>query len=99
MAHFSVTDSRVASQLQVRFVSAENPSLVHNLLPSVAAILLQIKLAISNLDPRPARLAADWQRCVRVLCYGGVKLTSVDRILRRSRWRASKELLLLTGGG
>ncbi|THH27905.1 hypothetical protein EUX98_g6282 [Antrodiella citrinella] len=27
---------------------------------SIPAILLQIKLAISNLDPRPARLAANW---------------------------------------
>ncbi|KAI0086019.1 hypothetical protein BDY19DRAFT_962578 [Irpex rosettiformis] len=29
---------------------------------SISAILLQIKLAISNLDPRPARLAANWDR-------------------------------------
>ena len=27
---------------------------------SIAAVLLQIKLAISNLDPRPARLAPNW---------------------------------------
>jgi len=33
-------------------------------LPSynISSVLLQIKLAISNLDPCPARLAADWQR-------------------------------------
>jgi len=33
-------------------------------LPSynISAVLLQIRLAISNLDPRPARLAADWKR-------------------------------------
>ncbi|EIN06501.1 hypothetical protein PUNSTDRAFT_115057 [Punctularia strigosozonata HHB-11173 SS5] len=29
---------------------------------SISAVLLQIKLAISNLDPRPARLANDWDR-------------------------------------
>ncbi|KAF8880314.1 hypothetical protein BD779DRAFT_1549574 [Infundibulicybe gibba] len=29
---------------------------------SIPAVLMQIKLAISNLDPRPARLAYDWQR-------------------------------------
>ncbi|KAJ7127952.1 hypothetical protein C8R44DRAFT_979448 [Mycena epipterygia] len=27
---------------------------------SISAVLMQIKLAISNLDPRPARLAANW---------------------------------------
>lgn len=27
---------------------------------SISAILLQIKLAISNLDPKPARLASNW---------------------------------------
>jgi len=29
---------------------------------SIAAVLLQVKLAISNLDPRPARLSADYDR-------------------------------------
>ncbi|KZT05739.1 uncharacterized protein LAESUDRAFT_726677 [Laetiporus sulphureus 93-53] len=29
---------------------------------SISAILLQIKLAISNLDPRPARLASNWDQ-------------------------------------
>lgn len=29
---------------------------------SIAAVLLQIKLAISNLEPRPARLASNWDR-------------------------------------
>ncbi|KAI0073974.1 hypothetical protein K474DRAFT_119925 [Panus rudis PR-1116 ss-1] len=29
---------------------------------SIPAILLQIRLAISNLDPRPARLASNWQQ-------------------------------------
>ena len=35
-------------------------------LPSytIPAVLMQIKLAISNLEPRPARLASDWQRWV-----------------------------------
>ncbi len=28
--------------------------------PSISAILLQIKLAISNLDPKPARLSPNW---------------------------------------
>lgn len=28
--------------------------------PSISAVLLQIKLAISNLEPRPARLAQNW---------------------------------------
>ncbi|KAJ6550837.1 hypothetical protein DFH09DRAFT_1039150 [Mycena vulgaris] len=29
---------------------------------SISAVLMQIKLAISNLDPKPARLAANWQQ-------------------------------------
>jgi ubiquitin-conjugating enzyme E2 Q len=29
---------------------------------SISAVLLQIKLAISNLDPRPARLANNWNQ-------------------------------------
>ncbi|KAK0467149.1 uncharacterized protein EV420DRAFT_1507476 [Desarmillaria tabescens] len=29
---------------------------------SIPAVIMQIKLAISNLDPRPARLAKDWHR-------------------------------------
>lgn len=29
---------------------------------SIPSILLQIKLAISNLDPRPAKLATNWQQ-------------------------------------
>ncbi|KAF8641742.1 hypothetical protein AX16_009819 [Volvariella volvacea WC 439] len=29
---------------------------------SIPAVLMQIKLAISNLDPRPARLSQDWKR-------------------------------------
>ncbi|EKM50995.1 uncharacterized protein PHACADRAFT_151428 [Phanerochaete carnosa HHB-10118-sp] len=29
---------------------------------SISAVLLQIRLAISNLDPRPARLASNWDR-------------------------------------
>ncbi|KAM5545525.1 hypothetical protein V8D89_000563 [Ganoderma adspersum] len=29
---------------------------------SISAILIQIKLAISNLDPKPARLASNWDR-------------------------------------
>jgi ubiquitin-conjugating enzyme E2 Q len=31
---------------------------------SISAVLLQIRLAISNLDPRPARLAQNWQLSV-----------------------------------
>ena len=27
---------------------------------SIPAVLLQIKMAISNLDPKPARLAQNW---------------------------------------
>lgn len=27
---------------------------------SIPAVILQIKMAISNLDPKPARLARDW---------------------------------------
>jgi ubiquitin-conjugating enzyme E2 Q len=27
---------------------------------SISAVLMQIKLAISNLDPKPARLASNW---------------------------------------
>ncbi|KAF9058500.1 hypothetical protein BDP27DRAFT_1432642 [Rhodocollybia butyracea] len=34
---------------------------------SIASVLLQIKLAISNLDPRPARLAANWNQPYGVL--------------------------------
>lgn len=33
---------------------------------SIPAILLQIKLAISNLEPQPARLAQNWNMCVNV---------------------------------
>lgn len=33
---------------------------------SISAILLQIKLAISNLDPRPARLAQNWDAPYRM---------------------------------
>ncbi|KAF8797821.1 hypothetical protein BYT27DRAFT_7204023 [Phlegmacium glaucopus] len=29
---------------------------------SISAVLMQIRLAISNLEPRPARLASDWNR-------------------------------------
>ncbi|KDR71552.1 hypothetical protein GALMADRAFT_253891 [Galerina marginata CBS 339.88] len=29
---------------------------------SISAVLMQIRLALSNLDPRPARLASDWNR-------------------------------------
>ncbi|KAF9060333.1 hypothetical protein BDP27DRAFT_1339817 [Rhodocollybia butyracea] len=34
---------------------------------NIASVLLQIKLAISNLDPRPARLAANWNQPYGVL--------------------------------
>ena len=31
-------------------------------IPSISAVLMQIRLAISNLEPKPARLASDWNR-------------------------------------
>lgn len=33
---------------------------------SISAVLMQIKLAISNLDPRPARLAPNWDQNYQV---------------------------------
>jgi ubiquitin-conjugating enzyme E2 Q len=31
---------------------------------SISAVLMQIRLALSNLEPKPARLASDWNRLV-----------------------------------
>lgn len=42
--------------------SAPVQALLTSLCDSMSAIILQIKLAISNLDPFPARLAKDWDR-------------------------------------
>lgn len=50
---------RLAAELQVRF-RVNRPARRAKRIHSIAAILLQIKLAICNLDPRPARLAANW---------------------------------------
>lgn len=54
---------------------------------SIAAVLMQIRLALSNLDPKPARLAQDWNRSVELFFVNLLKLTSVvnNQALRSGR--------------
>ena len=59
------TFRRMVACLQVCVAAAIHSRMVYlSILPvsSVSAILLQIRLAISNLDPRPARLASNWDQ-------------------------------------
>lgn len=53
--------SRLAPKLQVMLYETKlNPWRIHEEFSSISAVLLQIKLAISNLEPRPAQLARNW---------------------------------------
>jgi ubiquitin-conjugating enzyme E2 Q len=47
-----------------RYVPIASPDGVSNFALSISAVLMQIKLAISNLDPKPARLAHNWNMSV-----------------------------------
>ncbi|KAI0824358.1 hypothetical protein BC628DRAFT_1379076 [Trametes gibbosa] len=59
---------------------------------SISAILLQIKLAISNLDPRPARLASNWNSP-----YGMYEaLEGYKRAASHHGWKIPQELDKLT---
>ncbi|KAJ7463040.1 hypothetical protein FB451DRAFT_1095249 [Mycena latifolia] len=49
---------------------------------SISAVLMQIKLAISNLDPRPARLASNWNMPYSV----GEALTGFKRAAATHGW-------------
>ena len=53
------------------------------MLSSMPAIVMQIKLAISNLEPRPARLAPDWNRDYQV----GEALQGYKRAAQTHGWQ------------
>ncbi|TFK43105.1 hypothetical protein BDQ12DRAFT_165045 [Crucibulum laeve] len=53
---------------------------------SVPAVIMQIKLAISNLEPRPARLARDWQRSYSI----GEALEGYKRAAATHGWQLPK---------
>ena len=50
----------MVAELQVSLDSNENKRVLNSHLYSISAVLMQIRLAISNLEPRPARLARNW---------------------------------------
>ncbi|KAH9895584.1 hypothetical protein C8Q73DRAFT_688553 [Cubamyces lactineus] len=59
---------------------------------SISSVLLQIKLAISNLDPRPARLSQDWSRP-----YGMHEaIEGYRRAANHHGWKIPQELDKLT---
>ncbi|KAJ7641952.1 hypothetical protein FB45DRAFT_1054322 [Roridomyces roridus] len=55
---------------------------------SISAVLMQIKLAISNLDPRPARLASNWRQPYSV----GESLAGYKRAAATHNWTVPEGL-------
>ncbi|EMD36029.1 hypothetical protein CERSUDRAFT_156784 [Gelatoporia subvermispora B] len=64
------------------------PISLANATHSISAVLLQIKLAISNLDPRPARLAANWDTPYQI----GEALEGYRRAASTHGWKVPEGL-------
>lgn len=59
---------RVVAELQVGIrADVEKILTLHPC--SISAVMMQIRLAISNLEPRPARLAHDWNKYAYIITF------------------------------
>ena len=93
-SHTDRVSCRLASDLQV--LDSSRPKYpVNHVGFSVAAIIIQIKLAISNLEPKPARLfwqSDSWKRPYSVQ----EALEGYKRAASAHGWTASFSVFLLT---